>query len=308
MIGTVTIVDVGQGDCTVAVDATSKLALVIDCNAGRHRSAIDELEALGFSELTAAIVTHSHRDHFGGVLDLLEELAERFTGTLYLNIDTLVAMPPGPGEELKQNKTIVRALLNRAREYAGRVAKADSDVPIQTLGGISWQLLAPTYDQLLEAVASGNPNIASGIVLIRSPGGDVVVGGDAPLESWQGVEGHLPSQSVVRWPHHGGHLSPADDAQDVLMALLKPSVVLVSVGAQNAHGHPSGGFFDAVSAHGSRLLCTEATASCAGGDGGGVCAGSVRVHLANNAEPLIEPATADHQTVIEGWGTARCLD
>ena len=90
---TVACVDVGQGDATVAVDHLSGKAVLVDCRGGHHQIVVDELERLGFSELCDAIVTHTQLDHFGGVLDVLEALAERFTGTLRFNQDSFLATP-----------------------------------------------------------------------------------------------------------------------------------------------------------------------------------------------------------------------
>ena len=306
MPATVMIVDVGQGDCTVAVDSETKKALLVDCNAGYHEAAVAALEELDFSELSAAVVTHSHLDHFGGVLEVLEQLQERFTGVLYYNHDSLVAMPRYT-DGSDDNKPKVRALLTRALEFGERVSRAQSDIPSQTLGTMIWTLLAPSYTQLLRAVVSGSPNLASGIVLIQSEGRNVVVGGDAQLEVWKAVQAELPSQSIVRWPHHGGKISNSSGGHRSLLRLLNPTAVLVSVGANNQHDHPSDDFFTAVAGHSSRLLCTQVTTKCTVGSPGGQCAGSIRIHLASGSEPQPTPSRPDHDAFVRMLGAARCL-
>ena len=305
MPGTVVIVDVGQGDCTIAVDAETREALLVDCNEGHHNAAVQALEELKFSELRAAVVTHSHMDHVGGVLDVLEQLDDRFTGALYLNHDTLVAMPRFT-DESDDNKTKVRAMLGRVYEYAGRVSRAQSDIGPQSLGTMRWAMLAPSYGQLVTAVAKGRPNLGSGIVLIESEGQQVVVGGDAQLETWQALE-DPPNRPVVRWPHHGGHVSTSPDAHRLLLDLLDPTAVLVSVGAGNPYGHPADDFFLAVADHGSRLLCTQATSKCTAGAAGRACAGSIRIDLLSGGEPQVTPSQLNHDTFIRSLGTAQCL-
>ena len=307
MPATVMIVDVGQGDCTVAVDSETKNALLVDCNAGHHEAAVAALEELDFSELSAAVVTHSHLDHFGGVLDVLEQLEERFTGMLYYNHDTLATMPRHT-DGSDDNKPKVRALLRRFLElFEERVSRAHSDIPPQTLGTMTWTLLAPSYTQLIRAVASGNPNLASGIVLIESEGRSVVVGGDAQLEVWKAVQAELPSQSIVRWPHHGGKISESSGGHRSLLRLLNPTAVLVSVGANNQYDHPSDDFFTAMAGHSSRLLCTQVTGKCTVDRPSGQCAGSIRIHLASGSEAQPTPSRPDHDAFVRMLGAARCL-
>ena len=305
MPGTVVIVDVGQGDCTIAVDHDTKQALLIDCNEHYHLEALAALEEMGYSELKAVVVTHSHIDHFGGVLDVLKHLPERFTGALHFNHDTLLAMPRST-DESEDNKSKVRALLRRMFDYSDQVVRAQPDIGPQTLGSMSWRLLAPSQPQLIRAVASGNANLASGIVLIESEGKTVVVGGDAPLKIWKQVREDLPTRSIVRWPHHGGYISTSDTGQATLLELLDPEAVLVSVGANNDHGHPSDEFFAAVSEHGSRLLCTQATTKCTGTTGSR-CAGSIQIDLTSASGPKLIPARPEHDTFVQSLKAARCL-
>lgn len=305
MPGSVVIVDVGQGDCTVAVDRDTKEALLIDCNKHYHLKALAALEDLDYSELKAVVVTHSHIDHFGGVLDVLKHLPERFAGTLFFNHDTLLAMPRSADESV-DNVSKVRALLRRMFDYKDQVARAQSDLGPQTLGSMTWRLLAPSYPQLIKAVALGDPNLASGIVVIESEGEAVVVGGDAPLEVWEQVEAELPTRSIVRWPHHGGYISSSGAGHRLLLEMLDPDAVLVSVGANNSYGHPSDEFFEAVSAHGSRLLCTQATTKCTG-IAGWRCTGSIQIDLTSASGPKLLPARPGHGAFVWFLKSARCL-
>ncbi len=305
MPATVVIVDVGQGDCTVAVDHDTKQALLIDCNERHHLKALAALEELGYAELTAVVVTHSHIDHFGGVLDVLAHLPGHFTGSLYFNHDTLLAIPRS-SDESEDTETKVRALLRRTLEYSDQVVRAQSDIGPQTLGSMTWRLLAPTYPQVIRAVAHGDANLASGIVVIESGGKTVVVGGDAPLETWRQVKAHLPTRSIVRWPHHGGSISRSNTGQATLLELLDPEAVLVSVGANNNYNHPSDEFFTAAAAHGCLLLCTQATTKCTGTTGSR-CAGSIKIDLTSTSKAKPIPARAHHDTFVRNLNAARCL-
>jgi beta-lactamase superfamily II metal-dependent hydrolase len=307
MTATIACVDVGQGDCTVAVDDQTGEAILIDCRGGQHHLAVEELRRLGLTELRAAIVSHTQHDHFGGVLDALEELADRFTGTLHFNQDSLMATPVA-GDERKVAGRKLRALIHRAREFGERVKRAEEDITAPgTVGSIHWELLAPTYDEILAAIEKGDPNLASGVVLIQVGDDDVLIGGDAQLITWERIADRLPKGSVVRWPHHGGALGRGADADARVLALLQPATVIVSVGAANGDGHPTGSFFAAVGGQPGRLLCTQATPACvAGGGPGGVCAGTIRIRADGSGSPAVVPSPPDHAAVIAAFGNGQC--
>jgi len=308
MTATIACVDVGQGDCTVAVDDDTGEALLIDCRGGHHQLAVEELQQLGLTELRAAIVSHTQHDHFGGVLDVLETLADRFTGTLHFNQDSLMATPVS-GEERRIAGRKLRALIHRAREFGERVKRAEDTTPPGTVGSICWHLLAPTYAEVNAAIDEGDPNLASGVVLLRIGDDGVLIGGDAQLITWERIAERIPKGSVVRWPHHGGALGREADANARLRELLQPAIVIVSVGANNSNGHPTEPFFATAGGEPGRLLCTQATPACvAGGGPGGVCAGTIRIHADGSGSPLAVPSPRDHAAVIAAFGNGQCTE
>jgi len=303
MTVTIACVDVGQGDCTVAVDEETGEGLLIDCRSGSHERAVEELQHLGLKELRDALVSHSQLDHFGGVLDTLERLAERFTGILYFNQDSLKPA----GEEGKEAGRRLRALITRASELGDRVKRAEDTTPPATIGSLSWQLLAPNYHEVLNAVSKRDPNLASGIVLLTAGSHTAVIGGDAQLATWERIAERIPKGAVVRWPHHGGAIDAKADAHAKLRDLLRPATVIVSVGATNGNGHPTGAFFAALGGHPGRLLCTQATPACVtGGGAGGVCAGTIRIRIGNAGDPTITTTPTDHAAVIAAYGNGQC--
>jgi competence protein ComEC len=306
MTATIACVDVGQGDCTVAVDDDTGEALLIDCRSGYHDDAVAELRRLKMRSLRTALVTHTHQDHFGGVLDVLETLAERFTGTLHFNHDSLMATPVA-GEDRKIAGQKLRALINRASEFGDRVQRADEKIPPDNVGSLNWQLLAPRYQDILDAVSKGDPNLASGVVVLKVGRDSIIIGGDAQMPTWERIAAQLPKEAVFRWPHHGGALGSDQDAHVRLRELLSPSVVVVSVGANNTDGHPTEAFFAAVGGEPGRLLCTQATPACVASRGvGGVCGGTITIRADGHGNPRVTPAALDHASVIASFGNGQC--
>jgi len=72
----VVFLDVGQGDCTVAIDNENGYAMLIDCPAGRGSDAIRALRSLGVSRLSLAFVSHSDMDHLGGIYETVNWVFE----------------------------------------------------------------------------------------------------------------------------------------------------------------------------------------------------------------------------------------
>lgn len=202
----------------------------------------------------------------------------------------------------------LRALINRASEYGDRVKRAEDTAPPGTVGSLNWQLLAPNYAEVLAAIAKGNPNLASGIVLLTAGTHTTVIGGDAQLGAWERIASRIPKAAVVRWPHHGGAIDAHPEAHAKLRDLLQPATVIVSVGARNGNGHPTSSFFAALGGRPGRLLCTQATPACVtGGAAGGVCAGTIRIRIGSADEPTVTTTPTDHAAVVAGYGNGQCL-
>lgn len=312
---TVSFVDVGQGDCTIIVDPNG-LGMLIDCPEGADKIAVQELDLQKCTSLRAAIVTHSDQDHAGGLLDVLERLAERFDGNVYFNIDSLQATPvAGPDYRIEGRKR--RAFLLRVREYLPRFRWAQAPSldqaqgpDLEQIGMIHWRFAWPEYGNVVQAWITGNPNLASAIVVVSAFGKNIIISGDAPLSAWESIADSLPRGSTVRWPHHGGRVSTGDQlaAQERLFEICKPTRVIVSVGSNNSFGHPFEQFFTARQASGARLVCTEASHKCVKGGGpGGVCAGTIRLTLTADDE-IVSTETPDHQARVRELGAARCVD
>jgi competence protein ComEC len=303
---TVSFVDVGQGDCTTIVD-TNGLGILIDCPEGADEVAVRELDLQKCTSLRAAVVTHSDQDHAGGVLDVLEHMAERFDGRLYFNVDSLQSTPvAGLDRRVEGRKR--RAFLLRVREYRPILSPALTS-NLEQIGMIHWRFASPTYGEVV-AAWTGTPNLASAIVVITAFEKNVIISGDAQLSAWENIAGSLPHKATVRWPHHGGRLSGGDQlaAQERLFEICKPAQVIVSVGSKNVNGHPLEAFFAARQAAGSGLICTEASNKCVRGGGpGGVCAGTIRLVLTNDGLK-VSTDTVDHKARIKQFGAGRCVD
>ena len=84
----VVFLDVGQGDCTVAIDNENTNALLIDCPAGRGSDAIRALRSLGATRLSQVFISHSDMDHLGGMYEVVNSVS---VDTVRVNLDSVVS-------------------------------------------------------------------------------------------------------------------------------------------------------------------------------------------------------------------------
>lgn len=263
--------DVGQGDCTFIVPPADECApILVDCN-DRH-IAERFLKNHSVNHLHAVIATHLDVDHVGGLLELLlTHFNEGGTvGALYIAADrsasnrlsrTLSAL-------IKQTSAWERSppCAGFTLEMPARTNRG----PVTIASGDDWrvELVAPFLGAHNEAVvsASGMPNLASTVVRVTRAGRAMLIGGDAPLGSWEQLEPELLSADVIRAPHHGGDINeggrrwrqPAE-----LYSAVGATQTIFSVGTRNSYEHPEPQHVEAARRGGvCGVRCTQLTPRC----------------------------------------------
>jgi len=302
---TIIFLEVGQGDCTLLIDHSTSLAVLVDCPRGSERLVADEIQRYGAS-LDTAIVTHSHLDHFGGVLDAIEALG---CTRLFYNHDTFIAYPRVEDAGGKQVRDpAVLASLRRALELDSDKVAAITEGTSASIGLASISVLAPRHADLSSAVVNNQPNIASAVVLIEVGEVRVLIGSDATAAAWDRLitEKRLPKVTACRWPHHGADLETHQVGLTKGLAdTLDPQVIVVSVGAFNPYDHPAESFLQVAREAPAHLMCTNATWKCVGSHPQ-PCAASVSLTISGGT-PTFTPALADHLHRVRTFPTPRCL-
>lgn len=265
------ILDVGQGDCTFIVPPQGEGApILFDCNdayvAERFASNHD------VTHLAAVIASHLDRDHIRGIVPFLTTHFAR-GGTLE-RLVVGVDRPPaedGPAHEIA---TLLEHAIRWERTppcagFALVTPVRDRAGPLRIAAGPGWtvDLVLPFHGDYAAALGLGvgTPNRCSAVLRICRAGASVLVGGDAPLASWDRLEPALLPARAVRVPHHGGDLgaSARFPDHDALYGAIGARHSLVSVGTHNAHGHPDPDHI-AAARRGSacRVRCTQLTPRC----------------------------------------------
>lgn len=205
-------IDVGQGDA-VLIQSPSGQNVVYD--AGEHPTRVrDYLTGLGVSHLGAAIASHNHADHIGGLAEVVKHFRPRFY------MDNGVPTTTQTYARLQEAVAVVGSQL--LEPTARRITLGEAALTIVPPPGI------PDWDQ--------NDN-SIGVVLDYGAF-RLSLAGDAEPREWAWWRTHasewLRPVQIHKASHHG---STNGDTTESL-AMLAPKVVVIGVGIGNTYGHP----------------------------------------------------------------------
>lgn len=253
--------DVGQGDCTFILNGRGE-GVLFDCR--------DELVARefvrehGVRHLRAVVASHLDVDHIGGMHAFLRW----FLAQPGYEVDVVYI-----GHDRPDVSTTARDLLcallrwnDEGRLALGRPEREGRPKTVWESGGTRVEIVLPRYAaQLADRLAGGErPNPSSAVLRVTRAGTTILIGGDAPLGSWERLEPELVPAKVFRAPHHGGDIGKGTPewTTSTLYERVSADEVVVSVGTHNAYQHPSPEHVGAMGLHPRRLLCTQLTPRC----------------------------------------------
>jgi len=210
----VTFLDVGQGDAAW-VKTPQGVDLLID---GGPQSAgygvVSYLTSHGCTDIEDMVLTHPHADHLGGLVTVLESMpvyavwytGQSYSSSLYTQFLDLIASRSIPTRVLSAGQTL-------------------------TVGPLTVAVLHPT------TIGSDCNN--NSLVLRLSYGsvdilftGDVEATGEAEILA----HGYTVQSEILKVAHHGSDTSTSWG----FLTAVAPEVAVISVGAGNSYGHPSG--------------------------------------------------------------------
>lgn len=224
--------DVGQGDCALIVSGEDAVLIDAGITAASER-VTQYLQQTGISHLTAAIATHAHEDHIGGMAAVLRTFP---TETLYL-----------PGQTA--NTRAYEAMLDAAEAMETRVQVPTPGQVLQFGADASMTFLAPPVDSVYE-----NLNDSSIISLFSQNGQRVLFTGDAETLAETELLATHPDLAcdVLKVAHHGSSTSSTDAFLDAA----HPSIAVISCGKFNEYGHPHPETISKLTTRGIEIHCT----------------------------------------------------
>ncbi|HLS61497.1 MAG TPA: DNA internalization-related competence protein ComEC/Rec2 [Virgibacillus sp.] len=219
-IGTITMLDIGQGDAFVVELPYRKGVMFIDAGSTVNFDHIEPnkrvykqvikpyLDSRGITEIDAILLSHEHIDHVGSVSFMLEDMrVEEIIISKYYEIN-------------EQTESFWKS-------YGTDIRKVDMDDHI-TIAGQFFHVLAPSHD------VSANEN---SLVLYTSFGGKQwLFTGDIGKSTEKKMISDYKNLTVdvLKVAHHGSNTSTDLD----FIQQTNPTYALISAGVNNRYGHP----------------------------------------------------------------------
>jgi len=232
-------VDVGQGDGTLIRQLSNMHSVLIDAGAGKPVLSVLKQS----SKLEAIFITHWDKDHIGGMPGVISWLSNQHQKTVnvFINLqDTSTDIAK------KFRRTLEEAYNNGTIEL--KPACNDSKGSIEIIDG-KFLILWPPHATVV--LHPENRNLGSLVLRFKVGVFSLLLGGDATGDVWPCIDHMSLKTDIFRYPHHGGALFNGTNSwsADQLISKVNPDWIVVSVGANNPHGHPSKEFIDAQSRH-----------------------------------------------------------
>lgn len=235
----VTFLDVHQGDCMII--RTAEKTIMIDAGDDNRNAApeyiIPYLKKEGIKRIDQAIISHPHRDHFGGFIELVKHFD--FGEFIYSNDSNVVA---GEGSSFTNDALYYGQLLDAIKAKKIKYRRAKAGEILDWGKGVKAEILF-TDDGSFGDIAKSNVNEMS--IILKATAGQVsyLFTGDAEKKAeTAAIErvGRKLSSTVLKSGHHGSKTSSNHNFMD----LVQPKYGVISAGKGNSFGHPTKAVLD----------------------------------------------------------------
>lgn len=219
----VSVLDVGQGDA-ILIQTPEYHNILID--AGSGSAVVDQMGGqLSFFDKTidVFVLTHPHRDHYGGILDVMQKY--KINKVLLTGVSA--------------EDPVYLSFLEKAEETEMIFIQNHQDLQISP--NVYLDVLYPFKDQSLVGQDVHNKNNTSIVARLvrRSKSGLeslVMLTGDAEMEEEREIllSGQEVKSDILKVGHHGSKTATSD----AFLAAVNPETAIVSAGEDNKFEHP----------------------------------------------------------------------
>lgn len=211
---TIAFLDVGQGDCFMA--DTSAGLIVSDGGSssvdqvGKYRM-LPYMKYLGYQKAKIAIISHMDKDHYSGILELLEMGRVEYLG-----------LP-----DVTEDKTMEK-IMKTAHQNKTKIFYLSKGRKIQTKD-IFLEVLHPVKN------SSMDKNAASLVLQGEALGYRILLTGDVEKEGEEELLlSGLGHADILKAAHHGSKNSTSNE----FLKKVLPQQTIISCGKNNRYGHP----------------------------------------------------------------------
>lgn len=211
---TVYMLDVGQGDCTF-IDNGEKDILIDAATNDEVNGVIDSLYQLGVEDIEYAFFTHPHEDHIGGADEILRNF----------NVKNVI-MP-----NAKADTECYEEMMKEIKRSGAKLWYACAGDEY-VIGEVSFDILSPEMGDYYS-----NENLYSLVIRMSYEDIKYLFTGDAETHNENIILENYPEMldcDVLSVAHHGSTTSTSEE----FLAAVSPYIAVISVGEDNAYGHP----------------------------------------------------------------------
>lgn len=239
---TITVLDVGQGEC-ICLELPGGETYLIDGGSSSVSGVGDYriepfLKSRGITVLDAVFLSHGDSDHTNGIAELLED------GKIELKTLVLPA-------SCKNKTDGLEGILELAEER---------EIPILYMSaGMSWQSGEVGFICLhpAEDFAAENENAGSQVVYLTYGSFSMLFTGDTEGRGEEALlsilqEYDITDVSILKVAHHGSGNSTGEE----LLLQLSPDIAVISYGKNNLYGHPHLNLMERLTRSGCRIFGT----------------------------------------------------
>lgn len=228
----VAFLDVGQGDA-IFIEAPNGNQVLVD--GGPNKAVLKELSrVMPFYDrsIDAVILTHSHLDHFGGLIEVLKGYK---AGFVFWAGDESQAPEFGEFKKLIGEKNVQEI-------FARRGMRINLDE------GVYLDILSP---EVAEKSSNPHKNMVVGRLTYRKT--CFLFMGDAERELEYKILNDDIDCEVLKVGHHGSKTS----SSEAFLKAASPEIAVIQLGAKNRYGHPYPAILEALSASARKIFRTD---------------------------------------------------
>jgi beta-lactamase superfamily II metal-dependent hydrolase len=235
----VSFIDVGEGDSILIQDQTGFNVLIDGGVPLAGPKVIDYMLEQGVDEIDVMVATHAHKDHIGGLVEVLRETDIPVHQILY----------NGDSGDTEIWAEFAEAVNER------RLTLTAAHYPMTyTWGTSTAYVLNPVSDSAEVNQVNDNQNSKSVVILLDNADVDFLFTGDIGSSAEAAILTRFTpiSAEILKVAHHGGGSSSSPE----FLSAVSPAEAIISVG-DNRYGYPDEETLERLLAVGARIWRTD---------------------------------------------------